>query len=432
MRLPPRVAGTYLPCGTGSLVFSLILFPVELHELEETLHRGDGLVVILREVYAEAVQELRAELCAGRYCDVRVRARYADELVQRDLELGYRDEEVAAAVGRARGDAGDFFDDCHDVVADALVLGDARGEPAFRLAEPAAEYGLVVAAAAQRHDGLELLHAVDYLRGAEGRAEAVAAEGFGLGGADYRDEVLGDFALRAEVRVFDARVDLARVELVDDERSAVLLRERGYFEDFVARVDAAGGVVRVGEEEELDAALEGLFERREVYAGALFLVLVVHEDGYELAAEELGHLAVSEVVRLDYRDLVAGHDVRAHREEERALRAGREDEVFRRVYLRAGEGGELRRDVLEDFLSAAVGRVGLRAALFDALREELEAAGGRQVRVYVAVAEVDGLAFELRPAQVERGVFLQTFLSRSVVYAEGAEFFDYVQGERLL
>ena len=189
---------------------------------------------------------------------------------------------------------------------------------------------------------------------------AVAAERLGLGGADYRDEVLGDFALRAEVRVFDARVDLARVELVDDERSAVLLRERGYFEDFVARVDAAGGVVRVGEEEELDAALEGLFERREVYAGAFFLVLVVHEDGHELAAEELGHLAVSEVVRLDYRDLVAGHDVRAHREEERALRAGREDEVFRRVYLRAGEGGELRRDVLEDFLSAAVGRVGLR------------------------------------------------------------------------
>ena len=158
----------------------------------------------------------------------------------------------------------------------------------------------------------------------------------------------------------------------------------------------------------------------------------MHEDGHELAAEELGHLAVSEVVRLDYRDLVAGHDVRAHREEERALRAGREDEVFRRVYLRAGEGGELRRDVLEDFLSAAVGRVGLRAALFDALREELEAAGGRQVRVYVAVAEVYGLAFEFRPAQVERGVFLQAFLSRSVVYSEGAEFFDYVQGERLL
>ena len=50
--------------------------------------------------------------------------------------------------------------------------------------------------------------------------------------------------------------------------------------------------------------------------------------------------------------------------------------------------------------------MGLRAALFDALREELEAAGGRQVRVYVAVAEVDGFAFELRPAQVERGVFL--------------------------
>ena len=110
---------------------------------------------------------------------------------------GDRDEEVASAVCRARGDAGDFFDDCHDVVADALVLGDARGKPAFRLAEPAAEDGLVVAAAAQRHDGLELFHAVDYLSGAEGRAEAVAAEGFGLGWADYCDEVLGDFALRA-------------------------------------------------------------------------------------------------------------------------------------------------------------------------------------------------------------------------------------------
>ena len=98
----------------------------------------------------------------------------------------------------------------------------------------------------------------------------------------------------------------------------------------------------------------------------------------------------------------------------------------------AAMSSRISRDVLEDFLSAAVGRVGLRAALFDALREELEAAGCRQVRVYVAVAEVDGLAFELRPAQVERGVFLQAFLSRSVVYAEGAEFFDYVQGERLL
>ena len=208
------------------------------------------------------------------------------------------------------------------------------------------------------------------------------------------------------MRVFDTRVDLTRIEFVYDERRAVFLGEFCDFENFFARVDAAGGVVRVGEEEELDAALEGLFERREVYAGAFFFVFIVHEDGHEFAAEELRHFAVSEVVGLDYRDLVSGHDVRAHREEERALCAGREDEVFRGIYLRAGEGRELRGDVFEYRLSAAVGRVGLRAAFFDAFRKEFEAAWGRQMRVYVAVAEVYGRAFELRTTKVERFIFL--------------------------
>ena len=48
------------------LVQNSLVLAVTVHDGQQTLHRVDGLVVVLREVDAELVQELRSELSAGR------------------------------------------------------------------------------------------------------------------------------------------------------------------------------------------------------------------------------------------------------------------------------------------------------------------------------------------------------------------------------
>ena len=64
----------------------------------------------------------------------------------------------------------------------------------------------------------------------------------------------------------------------------------------------------------------------------------------------------------------------------------------------------------------------MRSAFFHACREHFETARGRGVRVHVAVAEVDGGAFQFSASEIERDFLLLAFLARRVVHAQMVEF----------
>ena len=151
------------------------LFPISFQNGKQPLHGVNRLIVVLGEVDAEAVQILGSELGSRGHDDAGQLAHDADKVVQGDFQFWDRNEQVAAAFRGPRRYAGDGFDDLQNIVADLLMLRNSVCQPAFRFVEPGLEHRLVIAAAAQRHDGLQLFHALDDGCIAEGCAETVAA-----------------------------------------------------------------------------------------------------------------------------------------------------------------------------------------------------------------------------------------------------------------
>ena len=144
-------------------------------------------------------------------------------------ELRQSREQIAARLGRPDRQARHAPEDPHEVIANRLMLRRALGDPLGRLLEPAPQHRLRIAGRAQRDDGLELLHAIDEVRGAKRDAEPVAAERFGLRRPHDRHDLVGvRRGRRAQMRVGLPGIQQARIELVDDDRDAVL---RGQFRD---------------------------------------------------------------------------------------------------------------------------------------------------------------------------------------------------------
>ena len=97
--------------------------------------------------------------------------------------------------------------------------------------------------------------------------------------------------------------------------------------DLALRIDRAGRIVGVGEDEDFRAGGEGRLQCRKVEARPFAAPEIVHRDRHDLAAEKLHQLAIGEIVRLDDRDLVASGDGCSHRQKQRSLRAGRDDDA---------------------------------------------------------------------------------------------------------
>ena len=225
------------------------------------------------------------------------------------------------------------------------------------------------------------------------------------------------------MRVRKARVDLAGVEFVHDERRAVPLCHGRDPRDLFGRIDAADRVVGIREDEQFRAVLERLFQLFQIDAGAASGFFIGHVDGNHLAAEELDHLAISEIVRLYERDLIAGHDIAAHGEEEGTLRAAGQEQFRFRIDGYACKRGDAFRDHFQDGGLAFIRRIGLRSAFLHAGRKHFETAGSRGMRIDVAVAEVHGRAFQFFASEIQRYFFLLAFLTRRVVHAQVVEFF---------
>lgn len=376
--------------------------------------------MILREIHTDEIAVLLAEFRTGCNSDVCLQAAELRELENIDLERRQFEEDVAAALRRARPAAGALIDDRQQVVADTLMLGNALFHPALRLGEPIQEGCLAVARAAQRNNCLELLHAGDDLRRAVADAQTEAAERLSLGGADDGDERVGLFLQRTQVDVLLILIeDLTAVKLVGEDGDVILLGKAADLGDLLIGVHSAGGVVGVGVQEELYAALEGFLKLLEVNAGAAARCgLPMHLDGNDLALKELDELAVVKVIRLDDGDFIAAADEGAHCEEQRALRARGKDDLRVGIDRSAAVFRQLFRQILADGAFAAVFGVGLIGALRGVLLHEgLKAAGDRGVCVDIAVGKVYCGTVQLFTNDREVFLLLKPFLAGSVVCA---------------
>ena len=225
------------------------------------------------------------------------------------------------------------------------------------------------------------------------------------------------------MRIGKAGINLTGIELVHDERGAVTLRHGSDTFDLLRRIDASDGIVRVGENEQLRAVLERFLQFFQIDARAASGFFVRHVDGHHFAVEELHHLAVREIVGLYERDLITGHYVAAHGEEQGALRAGRQDEFALRIDGHSGKRRDALRDHFQDRWLAFIRRVRLGSAFLHACREYFETAGGRGVGIHVAMAEVNGGAFQFLASEIQRDFFLLAFLTGCIVDAQMVEFF---------
>lgn len=140
------------------------------------------------------------------------------------------------------------------------------------------------------------------------------------------------------MRVLDARIPKAGVQLVRDDRRAIAIGERGDLPDLVFRVDHPGRIVGIGEQERLHSRFEGRLQLVQVQAGSVCVVQIVHLDGDDLAADEFDQFAVGEIVGPHDGDLVAGGDGGRDRQEQSALRSGGNDQ-----FIRAETGAPVKR-----------------------------------------------------------------------------------------
>ena len=205
-----------------------------------------------------------------------------------------------------------------------------------------------------------------------------------------------------ERRVLEAQAHELLVNLVGDDQYAVLEADRGDAQQFLARPDAAGRIVRAAEQEELDFILDDLIFK----VGKVDLVVAVFED--ERAVDEQAPVLADDLAErvvdgLLQEDGVAGLREAAHGRGQRKDDARRDGQGLRR-----GRPAVVRCHPVDDGLLVRFLRVGVAEdAVLDAARELFDD-GLRRAEVHIGdperqdalrVAALDGkVVFEARGA----------------------------------
>jgi hypothetical protein len=127
---------------------------------------------------------------------------------------------------------------------------------------------------------------------------------------------------------------------------------------------------------------------------------------------------------LEKRNILAPADCRCHSQEQRPLRAGRDNQAVAWIHRGTRERGQPRSNLLADAAVAAIFRVSLRAAERDALGKQLERTGRRHMRIDVAMRKVDPASLHDPAAQqaFDAGRLLSHFLAGSVFRTQLPEF----------
>lgn len=209
--------------------------------------------------------------------------------------------------------------------------------PSSRFVEPPADDRLAISCGAQGYNGLQLFHALNHAPGAKRGAQAEAAHGLRLGGADDGYQILIVHYLKApQMRIGPAVKDLPGIKLVADDLHMVLGCQLTNGANLFGGVDHTRGVVGVGENEQLYAIGKDRLQPVQIQTRSLALrseIIQPHRD--QLSLKEGYQLTVGKVVRFHNGDLVPMGNVCAHGQEKRALGPGGEDQLLIGIHGRS-------------------------------------------------------------------------------------------------
>ena len=192
-----------------------------------------------------------------------------------------------------------------------------------------------------------------------GVAQPPAGHGVGLGKAVDHDGPFGHAGQRREGNMAVQAVGQLGIDLVrEDHHLGTAQHFRQLFKILLAH-DGAGGVVGVGQDQQLGAGGDG---RPQLCGCQAELILGPGGDGHGHAAGELGDRLIADKAGFRDDDLVPRLDQRADGQVDRFAAAHRDQGLFRLV-LQFKAARQIAADLGPQFLEPGVGRV-LGAALF--------------------------------------------------------------------
>ena len=163
----------------------------------------------------------------------------------------------------------------------------------------------------------------------------------------------------AEARrcVYELPSTAARIQLVHDNRRAVLRSQRGNAGDLIWRIDHARRIVGIREEECPHSRFERVFQLPEIEARTIGVREVIHAHRHHDTTQKLDELAIGEVVGTHDGHAVARRHQGPQREKQRALSSRCDDQFIRSRYGMTGEGRQALRDHLAQLGATSILRI---------------------------------------------------------------------------